>query len=936
MSVNRFINFSHFNIRSVGTNFDLFSDLVTNESFTVLGLSETWLEPDIQDDVINIPNYSIVRKDRNRRGGGVCFYVNNCIKFKVLDTPTSDIAQLEQLWISFKYAGKNMCLGTLYRPPNTNLTHCLELLENTLTTFIPEYDLILFGGDLNVDISNLNNLNTCQLIKFFNKYGLHQIILQPTHVTSTSSTTIDIIVTSNVNLVQNASVINMEGISDHSLVTCDLKVLKNKQSPIFRNFRDFTNFNYNNFLNDLFLVNWDVIFYMTEVDRMVKFWNDNVTLLFDVHAPYRTVRITKRPAPWLTENVRLMIKLKNKAFTKYKLVKSETAWNEYKELRNFVNRSVKMEKKAYLQYKFKSDPKEFWKTLKYLNINTNMKQGKYNIDIDPDMLNDYFLNRGSNAGCVNNAPNLGIHSNNGFSFSEVNVQKVETVFRSLKSNARGTDDVDLRMLNLLLPHLSVYLTFIINTCLSTGYFPTAWKTANIVPIPKQNNPSELAHFRPISILPVISKILEKIVLEQLHSYLSKENILPICQSGFRPAHSTATALLQVTDDIFRANDNNQITCLILLDFSKAFDTVNHNVLCNKLKFFGLGDTAILFFKHYLIDRSQRVTVNGRYSNYALISSGVPQGSILGPLLFSIYTADFCNSLNHCKMHQYADDTQIYYSFFLSDIEKAVENINTDLENICAISTAHCLVLNEMKTEMLLFGGKRQQVHNDPRFKISVNGKLLSVSEECKNLGVYIDDNLRFSSHVNNIVRKSYAKLKLLYIHKDYLSTEVKLKLCDSLILSYISYCDTVYWPALLNIDKQTLQKIQNACVRYCYKLRKFDHISVKFRETHWLNLDERFQIHMSCLIYKIANLKLPSYLFSKLIRGTNIHNRPTRFSSLYIVPKHNTAQFQRSFSYNSVKIYNKIPENIKCLKTVTAFRKQITNLIFSNRSGYLK
>lgn len=321
----------------------------------------------------------------------------------------------------------------------------------------------------------------------------------------------------------------------------------------------------------------------------------------------------------------------------------------------------------------------------------------------------------------------------------------------------------------------------------------------------------------------------------------------------------------MSDDIIMEADRGLNTCLVLLDFSKAFDTLEHDLLCDKMYYFGLSREVVAFFKSYLGKRTQRVIFNGMTSDSLMVGRGVPQGSILGPLLYLLYTSDFGTFLKHCNMHLYADDSQIYLSFSLSDSIAAAQRMNEDLAIISGVSSAHSLKLNESKTEVLLFGKNSNFLQQNGAFQLNLNGTKLTFTDSCRNLGVQFDTDLRFLGHVNNLLQKCYFKLKLLYAHRDVLSTDIKLRLCDSLILSLISYCDVVYWPALRQQDRHSLQKLQNACVRFSYNLRKFDHISDCFRESHWLNLDERFQVHMACLVYKINRTQEPLYLSEKLI-----------------------------------------------------------------------
>lgn len=933
------ISLFYFNIRSLSSSFSIFSDFIDEQQPSVIGLCETWLNSNMLDSALTIPNYHLLRRDRDGRGGGVAFYIHNSLKFKLLRTDPG-VSALESIWISIKVRGKSVCLGTLYRPPNINLTLCLDDLENIVSDFLPQYDYLLVGGDINVDFKNPNHNGVVLVNHFLNKYNLHQMVTEPTRLTNTAETLIDVVISSSSNLLCNITNIDMDDISDHCLLDCTLNVKKGKPEARVCTYRDYKNFIYNDFLNDMHSIDWNEIFNLSDVDEMVQFFNTRVEWLLNIHAPLKTSKFTKPPAPWLTDNLKFMIRLRKKALAKYKKIKTEGTRNEYKQLRNLVTMTLRNEKKAYFNHKFRVDPQSFWKTLKQLNINSSPRSFDTSW-LDPDNLNNFFVNSIPTPNSDNNDLISNLYANrlhNGliseFTFFQVTETKVEKIISSLKSNATGIDGINLKTLTLVTPYLIPHITFIINQCISNNKYPDLWKKANIIPVPKVNNPTEMSKLRPISILCTLSKVLEKIMFEQISAHVTNNKILPITQSGFRQAHSTTTALLTVADDIYGSLDKSECCCLVLLDCSKAFDTISHNILLKKLAYFGLSLPAIRFMESYLNDRNQRVLLDaGKASNFLSTNKGVPQGSILGPLLFSIYTADFPKHLLSCSSHQFADDFQIYFSFHPSQLDRAVTLINEDLVSIYNLSQAHGIILNDAKTQLLVFGSKMNEIVGDNNFKICLNNVTLNATNVGKNLGVVFNTCLRFDEHVSYLLQKSYGKLKILYMYKDFFDTDVKLRLTDSLILSYLAYSDILYWPALTIQNKNSLQKVQNSCLRFAYSLRKFDHISPCFVNSKWFNLSERYFIHIACLVFKISQTEQPQYLFQKLRKGSSVHQRITRHRDLYQVPRHSTAIFQRSFTYTAIKTYNSLPEYIKCCSSITSFKNHLKMHVLSLRTG---
>lgn len=921
---------AHINIRSVFTGFNVFSNLVQEKDFDVVMVTETWLSDDVDSQIISIPGYRFFRKDRGSRGGGIGAYVklsyNNCHEVH-FDFAISD--QLECLFIKIKLRSFTLAIGAFYRPPGTNVNTFINDFDNILSTVCPTVDEVVCLGDFNVNFFNIYNpIEPC-----FQSYNFTQLITEPTRMTSHSSTLLDPVFISNTNLVNSFGTISTDGISDHRMVFCDLKINNMKMKPKYISFRCFNNFDLNTFLVDLHNVPWYNIIFENDIDNKIDLFNDYVISLFDKHAPIRFVRVTKPKAPWLTPNLKLIMKERDKALQKYKRTNSNTDWLHYKNLRNYTLSIVRREKKNYLEYiASQNNLKKTWSTLSTLSVHSN-KEVLLPIELsNPNDINNYFASFIQNVSdkCddqINFYNNHKYNENITFSFTLTSVDEVNKTLNNIKTGAYGADHVSSTMLKYCSPFIDPFITHIINCCIEQNYFPQMWKLAIGIPLPKNSNPSSFSDLRIISILPAISKIFEKILYNQIYHYFILNNLLPDSQCGFRKGFSTATALATVTDDLIRAQDRGLVSVLVLLDYSKAFDTINHSLICSKLKYFGFDNLSVMLIKSYLHGRLQKISVNNVSSSSIDILSGVPQGSILGPLLFIIYTADILKSINMCKVQAYADDTQLYFQFDVNDHIHAVDVINSELQMIKQLSDEHDLKLNSSKSNLILFGSNNKKLFLKDKLNIQIDGVHLPVIDHAKNLGVILDTDLRFKEHVKKLLQKSYSSLKLIYANRDILNFKLKKILCESLVLSHFSYCDFIYGPCLDQFEKNRIQKVQNSCCRLIHGLRKFDHISHKVREIKWLNMENRRELHLGNFVHKLLVTPIFSPLKNKFILRSTIHNRNIRFNNKFAMPHHRLALFTRSFTYNAIKLYNSLPDEFK-LFNINKFKYKLKYFIF--------
>lgn len=924
------LKIGHLNARSLFTGFHELVNLIEENDFHVMCISETWLNENIPNNVIDIPNYSLFRKDRLSRGGGVGIYIRHNLKVTQILSDFGSIEGIEHLWIKIKVDKIYFLIGVIYRSPSNNVNLFIEFLDNIISHTTPQFENIIILGDLNVDHCYDNLVNQCMI-----SYDFQQLITEHTRVTNASHSIIDVIYTNCRNLLLNSGTLDSYDISDHQAIFCELKCSIPVQEPFFVTYRDFKNFIFNDFNEDLCAIPWDNILYINDIDDKLNLLNNYILTLFDKHAPLKTSRISKPYAPWITTSIKDMMKTRNKALQKYKRTKDPNDHNFYKELRNLVISALRREKAAYLSHQLKNpNNKELWKSIRILNIKqkslTEIPQQLKNVND----INNYFLSVFSP---VNNCPNTTnyyatnkFNNNISFSFRLATVEDIKTIILDLKSNAYGIDQICARMLQYCSPVICPYITHIINCCLLSGYFPDIWKSSVIRPLPKINNPSTFNELRPISILPALSKVLEKFLNIQMFDYVINNNIVSDKQSGFRKGYSTTSLLLNVTDHIIRSLDIGLATALVLLDFSKAFDTLDHCLLCAKLNYFGFDDRSVQFFNSYLSNRRQRVVIDELSSDSGYVTSGVPQGSILGPLLFLIYTSDIFNVVKFSNIQAFADDTQIYYSFDPTNVILAGEYINKDLCALHDYSVRHNLKLNGTKCNALIFCNKPSETLISNNLKLVIQNQTLNIIKSGKNLGIIFDSKLKFQEYVSLIVKRSYIALKLLYCNASILNFKVRKKLTETLVLSILNYGITLYFPCLDNITQHRLQKIQNCCCRFVFGLRKFDRVSSKINELGWLKIGNLYKYHMSVFVYRILSTSSPSYLREKLIFRYNVHCVNIRNSNELTIPRFHLTMFKRSFTYNSAEVYNNINSNLKSL-SLNSFRVKIKNMYLTQQ-----
>ena len=942
----KYLTVSLFNAGSLGTRHDELLVAMESLSPDILAINETWLRKGEERRAPSPPGYTLRHIPRppdqmRARGGGVGFYIRKGLVVRTCSHPIP-ATHIDQMWISLRANSTRLLIGTAYRPPWLSVDTFFDALTESLATF-SNFDHTILLGDFNIDYNDVDLGKRKKLIEFLRYFSLINHVAEPTHFTTHSQTLIDL-VCSDTNVL-DVHVDHITELGAHAFITVCFKIKKKKKSKKTFTYRPLKDIDLAKFNKDLLLSNISDVLGYHRVDAMVSTFTNIVTELLDLHAPIRSLTLRDYLTPWISNNTRLMMQERNDAKKKYRSSGRDEHNEYYKELKKSVELCLHGERKAYFDWYINGNinkPKILWKNLKRAVLpDTKRSQEIPQHLLDPESINLHFLDvPGGSAVSISDLTYFEWNNKfpQEFKLGRVTEDVVGKIILSIKSNAQGVDRLSRDMILLTLPHSLPIITAIINTSIDSRIFPSLWKTALVRPIPKNPNPSAFKDLRPISLLPYLSKILEKVVYDQVLKYCEDLNILPDLQSGFRRGRSTSTALLEVIDNVLSCRDGGSASILVLLDYSRAFDSINIPMLLAKMSYYGFHKSTVEWFDSYLTDRSQRVEINALdgtslTSQDRLVYRGVPQGSILGPLLFILYTADIPNSINSCKYHLYADDLQLYLPIRVSDFGVAIDKLNQDLSRIALWSARNCLMLNPSKTKYLVLGSERQiqkVIALNP--VITIQGVDIERVDEARNLGILMDGRLRFENFVLETIRNCFYRLKVLYRIRDNISQDLRVLLCDALVLSKLNYGIVVYGPCLLAKSKVLVQRVQNACARYCFKIPPRQHVTPYLHGTKILRMCDRLKLYTASLLFGVVNRKTPNYLFNKLIFRSS--SRIRSCAPVLEIPQYNTTAFRGSFRYNASKIWNNIPPPIRNIKTIGTFKKKYKTYLLQSYNTY--
>ena len=519
-------------------------------------------------------------------------------------------------------------------------------------------------------------------------------------------------------------------------------------------------------------------------------------------------------------------------------------------------------------------------------------------------------------------------------FQLVTEDDIKKIILLAPTKSCDIDPLPTQLLKECLEELCPVITKIINLSLSMGIFPDQFKSAILTPLLKKLGLELIfKNYRPVSNLAFISKLDERVVAKQIVSHMITNNHYDPLQSAYRGHHSTETAILKVHNDILESMDQRKVVFLVLLDLSAAFDTVDHEILLNRLKYrMGVEGTVLKWMESYLSGRSQSVQIKDVKSDSKALKWGVPQGSVLGPILFSIYTSPLGDIVKKhgVEYHLYADDTQLYLAFNPDEKqseEEALSKLELCVKDIREWMYQNKLKLNDDKTEFLILGKKahRSKINTE---SVLIGETSVHPNQQARNLGVIFDSEMKLDKHVQATVRSAYFHLRKIASIREYITQDQAETLVHAFITSRLDYCNSILFGVnSYLLDK--LQHVQNAAARLITRTRKFDHITPVLKELHWLPIRKRIDFKILLLVFKALQGEAPQYI-KDLISWykPNKNLRSANEMLLQTKPSNLVTCGDRAFSIAAPKLWNGLPIEIKASKSVLIFKSKLKTYLF--------
>lgn len=943
----------HMNIRSMNQNMTEFLSYIEglDNDFQFIGLSETWLN-DSNADLFHKSGYVFEELHRhNKTGGGVGILIQEGLQYKCRNDLNIMSENLEAIFIELDKrifnTENNMVIGAIYRPPGTQLEDSINILVQKLTQLEHEHKSCYLMGDYNVNLLNAETHSTTGLfLQSLYSFNYVPLITKPTRLTASSATIIDNIFTNVINFGCAFHGILFSDITDHFPI---FYVQENREtvysSPAEVTKRNFSKSNFNKFSDSLKNCNWNSV--NTNMDTQSAFTDFHNKINYYYNESFPLCTFTKKynnKYPWMTDAIKNSIKYKNKLFIKYRKNPSKNNEIAYKQYKSKLHHILVVAEKEHYKSLFQmhqGNLTKSWRLIKDI-INRNKQKNmssKFKIDghftEDEKKIaqgfNNYFVNVGSSLD--KKIPHTGISPTsympernlNSLYIEPVCEKEIVEIIKDMKNSSPGWDSISADIIKKTYPLFLTPLTHICNISLQQGVFPDELKIAKIIPLFKSGDSTIFTNYRPVSVLPAFSKIFEKLMYKRLMTFIEEYKILYKYQFGFRRNHSTSMALVTLIDNITSALDKGEIVLGVFLDFSKAFDTVNFNILFDKLEVYGVRDIGLSWMKSYLTNRKQYVCYNGYESDKKCISCGVPQGSILGPLLFLLYINDMISVSQLCFPLLFADDTNIFLNG--PDITNLFVNMNNELSKLMLWLQTNRLSLNISKTHYMVFKGRKRVVPEN--ISLTINDEHISEVQSTKFLGVQIDSQLSWSDHIEYIKKKISKGIGIIKKARNFLNIDTLKILYYSFIYPYITYCIEV-WGKACDIYLNQIDMLQKRCVRILSGSSFLEHTMPLFQHLKILTVRKVYLYRVSQFMFKYSRNLLPTIFQNYFAKNSKYHHYNTKQADYFRIPLSRQEVRKRSISIMGVKVWNHLCQEKIDDTTLMSFKKKVKNYLNYN------
>ena len=851
-------------------------------------------------------------------------YVKSNINSRLIQTPA--IANIDFTFIHIENKSQKLTLGLLYRPPAQSPAIDEQVYEQIADICCANNCVIM--GDFNLPVTRWGEPFSAhagrQLYTSLLESSLHQHVMHPTR----GNNILDIVLANDENTVKDLKVGPEFSSSDHHSLSFTINFNKTKVNESKEKVPDYRRANYDSLRMQLASINWNSLLETPDVN---KAWEALATTLKETAklcVPLRNRRNIKNTKPkWWNNEIRCCLLAKREAYHRYKVTHLENDKLTHDRLRRQSKKLIKRSKKsveAQIANSCKTNPKEFYSYVKTKRVLTStigpLTENGKQIDNEVDMantLNNYFstvFTTEDHGNLPTVAPQTQGVTLPNFIITE---NEILSVMNNMNVNKTpGPDKISPRLLKEAKNELVKPLTTLFNKTLLAGKVPNEWKLANVTPIFKKGNKSLPANYRPISLTSVVCKLMETVIRNKIVTFLEENKIIKDSQHGFRNRRSCLTNLLDFFYEVFNSYDETKAVDIIYLDFQKAFDTVPHKRLISKVKAHGIAGNTLKWLGDWLSDRKQRVVINGKESEWHKVNSGVPQGSVLGPVLFIVYINDIDEGIN-CTLSKFADDTKI-----MSKVESASQwqELQSDLNKLACWAEKWQMKFNVEKCKVLHIG------NNNVQAKYSMKNVPLASTEKEVDLGVVVSKDLKPSQHCTETVKMANKLVGFIGRTFEFKSEKVILALYNSLVRPKLEYC-VQFWSPYYRKDIEKLEKIQRRVTKMIPRLKNKTY-EERLDELNLFSLTKRRIRGDLIEVFKIfkgySNLNVNKYF--------NIDNtNTTRNNGCKIKPKRFKSHEAKYFFFSRVvNIWNKLPSEIVNSSSIPSFKIKIDKYLKAN------